>query len=269
MSIYNGEKVEYFRQSMESVLNQTLKADEIILIRDGKVYKELQDCIDYYVNNFKEISYYPFDENKGLGNALNYGVGVAKNELIFRMDTDDIAVKDRFEKQYNYLSNNPDIAVLGGQIYEFIDTPNSTVAKRDVPISNEDIYLFFKSRNAFNHMTVAFRKSIVLEAGNYQELHYLEDYYLWSRMVAIGAKFHNLEDVLVYARIGEDMYRRRGGIKYFRAWRMLLKYKLRNKQINFLEYIKTLTVRFVVQVLMTNQMRGWVLKKFSRKGVSK
>ena len=110
-----------------------------------------------------------------------------------------------------------------------------------------------------------FSKQDVIDAGNYIELHFVEDYYLWCRMYLRGYKFANLPEIIVYARIDENMYQRRGGYKYFKAWKVLEKFKLENRITNKNEFIKTLAMRFCVQVLAPNKLRGFILKKFARK----
>ena len=265
MSVYKNEKAEFFKESIESVLQQTVLPDEIILIRDGIVPGELQKVIDFYVKNYDIIKYIPLEVNGGLGNALNIGVREAKNDLVARMDSDDICEKNRFELQIKYFIDNPDVAVCGGQILEFINSPDEPEKKREVPLKHEDICEFIKLRNPFNHMTVMFKKSAVIDAGNYIELPFVEDYYLWCRMFLNGAKFANLKDVLVNVRIGKDMYRRRGGYKYFKSCLTLEKFKYRNHIIGKLCYIKTVSSRFIVQVLMPNNIRGWFMKTFLRK----
>ena len=266
MSVYKGEKTEFFQEAMESVLNQTVVPDEIVLIRDGIVYDELQAAIDYYVDEYSNlVTYIPLEANRGLGNALNAGVLAARNELIARMDTDDICVPDRFEKQLSYMNNHSDISVCGGQICEFVDSKDQVAGIRKVPEDNAAINSFIRSRNPFNHMTVMFRKSDVLKAGNYLDMHYVEDYYLWCRMLINGCQFGNLGNVLVYARIGKDMYRRRGGYKYFCSWKQLEKFKKDNGIINWGRYMRTLTMRFIVQVLTPNFLRGMIMKRFARK----
>ena len=265
MSVYKNERVDYFRAAVDSVLGQTLLPDEIILVRDGPVSDEMQAAIDDYVQKNKLFHYIPLEQNGGLGNALNIGLQAAQNEIVARMDTDDICVEDRFERQMRYFEAHPDVAVCGGQILEFIDSPEELVCKREVPTTHEAIRCFMCTRNSFNHMTVMFRKSAVMAAGNYIDLYFMEDYYLWCRMLLQGAVFGNMEDVLVYARIGKDMFRRRGGYKYFKSWLTLEKFKLRHHMTGRMRYIRTVTMRFVVHVLLPNRVRGWVLKTFSRR----
>lgn len=265
MSVYKNESVSNFRESMDSMLNQTLLPDEIVLMRDGPVPDELQQVIDEYVAANNLISYYPLDENQGLGIALSIGVKKAKYDYIARMDTDDVAFLNRFELQTKYMEENPEISVCGGQIYEFIGTTENVVGKREVPTDHEGICQFMRKRNSFNHMTVMFRREDVLAAGNYQDMYLVEDYYLWCRMLNLGYKFGNLDEVLVYARTNEDMYQRRGGYKYFKSWKMIEQYKRETGITTFKEYASTLIMRFTVQILMPNKVRGAILKKFSRR----
>lgn len=266
MSVYAKEKTEYFSAAIESILNQTLLPDEIVLVRDGAVPSDLQECIDRFLASYGALfTYVPLEKNVGLGIALNHGVQQAKNEWIMRMDTDDIAVPNRFELQAKYIAQHPDVDVLGGQIQEFVDLSEPFVSKREVPLEHDEIVRFMRMRNPMSHMTVAFKKSAVLNAGNYVDMFYVEDYYLWCRMALAGCKFANLPETLVYARIGRDMYRRRGGYKYFRSSKRLEKFKCQNKMISRIGYMKNVVMRFCVQVLCPDAMRGVIMKCFARK----
>lgn len=266
MSVYKNETVSNFKQAIDSIINQTLMPDEIVLMRDGPVPDELQKVIDEYVYIHTDlISYYPEDVNLGLGNALRLGVQKARYKYIARMDTDDIALPNRFELQVRFMEDHPEISVCGGQTFEFIGDVSNKTGKREVPLNHNDIAVFMKKRNAFNHMTVMFKKQDVLDAGNYKEMYLVEDYYLWLRMLDRGYKFANLPDVLVYARSSDDAYQRRGGRKYFESWHKIEIFKLMHGITNKKEYYSTLIMRFSVQVLMPNKVRGFILRKFSRK----
>lgn len=265
MSVYKNESIENFKESMDSVLSQTHMPDEIVLMRDGPVPDDLQAVIDDYVKANSCISYYPLEVNQGLGIALSIGVEKAKYDYIARMDTDDIAVSNRFEIQTKYMEDHPEIDVCGGQIYEFIDNIDNIAGKREVPLKHDEIKNFMKRRNSFNHMTVMFKKESVLQAGNYQDMYLVEDYYLWCRMLNLGYKFGNIDEVLVYARTNLDMYQRRGGFKYFKSWKMIEDYKRSTGITGLRDYISTLTMRFVVQILIPNKLRGYILKTYSRK----
>lgn len=267
MSVYKNEKPENFVEAMDSVLDQTLLPNEIIVMRDGPVSDRMQNTIDRYLKGkYGSIfSYYPMEQNQGLGNALKIGVEKAKYDYIARMDTDDIAEPNRFEFQTSFMEKHPEISVCGGQIYEFIGSKGNVAGKREVPLTHDEISEFMRKRNPFCHMTVMFKKQDVLDAGNYIEMHLVEDYYLWCRMFIKGYRFANLPEILVYARTDENMYQRRGGYKYFLSWKAIEKFKLDNGITKRSEYMKTLAMRFCVQVLTANKVRGIILKKFARK----
>ena len=264
MSVYKNEKVEYFIQAVDSLLNQTIRPEQIVLVRDGSVYAALQNVIDKYVNDYSDVfTYLPLEQNGGLGNALRYGLTYCRNELIGRMDTDDISVSNRFEKQLEFMKNNPDVDILGGNISEFTNEPTEIVDYRIVPQTHEDICLYLKSRSPFNHVTVMFKKSALEKAGSYESFYLFEDWYLWVKMYLSGAKFANINVVLVNVRIS-DMANRRGGMKYYRSCVKLLNYMKKNQVIGFGKYAKTCVVRFCGYVLLPNKMREWAYKKFLR-----
>lgn len=265
MSVYFKEKPDNLRQALDSMCNQTVVADEIVMIEDGPLTEELYAVLDEYSEKsgikFVRIKN---DENLGLGVSLNRGVPVCTNELIARMDTDDISQPDRCEKQLAAFVNSPELDVVGTQISEFTDTPEESVGKRIVPCEHGEICRFLKSRSPFSHPSVMFKKSSVLSAGNYLDMHFNEDYYLWVRMYLNGARFANLNEVLLNMRVSPDMYERRGGIKYYKNQKQLYKFMYKNKIISFGEYTKMKIVKFTLQVLMTNKMRRWAYGKFAR-----
>ncbi len=205
-----------------------------------------------------------FKENQGHGNARRAGLEACTNDIVSLMDADDICISDRFEQQLKYYAEH-DIDIVGGDIAEFIGSPDNVVAYRNVPITDREIKQYMKKRCPFNQMTVMFKKSSVQSAGGYIDWYCDEDYYLWLRMAQNGCKMMNTGTVLVNARVGEDMYNRRGGWKYFKSEAKLQKYMKKNKIIGFGTYISNVTKRFIVQVLMPNKLRAWVFKKFARK----
>ena len=264
MSVYKNEKVEYFIQAVDSLLNQTVQPEQIVLVRDGTVYEELQCAIDEYIGKYPELfTYLPLEQNGGLGNALRYGLTFCRNELVGRMDTDDISVAGRFERQLDFMKSNPDVDIVGGNISEFVTSPDKIVDYRIVPQSHEEISKYLKSRSPFNHGTVIFKKSSLEKVNSYENFYLFEDWYLWIKMFLSGAKFANLNVVLVNNRIS-DMANRRGGIKYYRSCVRLLKYMKKHGVIGLGKYLKTCVIRFCGYVLLPNRMREWAYKKFLR-----
>lgn len=266
-SVYKNDKPEFVEKALESITTaQSLPPDEVVLVVDGPVPSALESLISLHEKKGKGLYHVIWlKENGGLGNALKLGVEVAKNDIIVRMDSDDVASPDRFRKQIEYLQNNPDCDVVGGQMTEFIDKEDNIVASRIVPQTNEEIHSWLRSRCPLNHVTVAMRRSKVLEVGNYMDWHYNEDYYLWIRMAEAGYKFANLPDTLVNVRVGKDMYARRGGWKYFKSEKGLQDYMLKKKMISIPRYLFNVAVRFGVQVAMPNSLRAVVFQELFRK----
>ena len=266
-SVYKNDKPEYIRVALDSLLvQQTVKPDEIVLVQDGPVSHETSRLLLEYKDNYGEkLNVIRLTQNKGLGNALMLGVENAKYDIVARMDSDDICAPDRFEKQLAYLESHPECDIVGGQITEFIDTPDNIVGKREVPCDNEAIYHYMRSRCALNRPTVMFKKKAVLDAGNYQDWFWNEDYYMWVRMMEQGCVFANLPDVLVNMRSGIDQYGRRGGMKYFKSEIGIKKLMLEKGMITRKEYIVNYIQRFIIQLMLPNSVRGWVFRTFARK----
>lgn len=266
-SVYRNDKPEFVRVALDSMLvEQTLKPSEIVLVRDGSVPVDLERLLFEYEARYSDVMHIiRLDKNGGLGNALKLGVETAKYDIVARMDSDDICLPNRFELQLQYLYKHPEIDIIGGQMTEFIDTPDNIIGKRVVPCTNNEIYNFMKGRCALNHVTVMFRKEAVLKVGNYQDWFWNEDYYLWVRMMMAKCVFANLPDLLVNVRSGEDQYARRGGMKYFKSEESIQRLMLDNHLINWGGYFSNVAKRLIVQLLLPNWLRGWVFRTFARK----
>ena len=256
MSVYFKEQVSYLKESIDSLLKQTLKPSEIVIIFDGPLTKELYALLDKYKNDYPEIfKYVQLEKNVGLGKALEIGVNECSYELIARMDSDDICHPERFEKQITFLKNNPDIKVLGSWIAEFEASPEKLESIRKVPVNFEEIKEYAKTRNPLNHMTVVYWRDAVLDAGNYQTLLWNEDYYLWARILNKNMKIMNLPEVLIYARAGADMFGRRGGVKYFKREIELQSKFLEMNFINRKTFLKNVMIRGLVRVIPNSVKR--------------
>ena len=266
MSVYKNDNPDFFRTAVESVLvNQTVKPNELVLVVDGPVPESLKQMILNVQQECNEVKIIWLDKNGGLGNALKIGLSECSNEVVARMDSDDIASATRFQQQLEYIDNNPAIDIVGGQITEFIDSPDNIVGRREVPYDCASLKEYTKRRCPFNHMTVMFRKSAVLKSGGYEDWHYNEDYFLWIRMLLTECKFANLPQVLVNVRVGKDMYARRGGWKYFKSEAGIQRYMFDKGVISFPRYGYNVLGRFVLQVVMPNSLRAFLFQKLFRK----
>ena len=267
ISVYRNDKPEFVARALDSVTSlQTRKPNEIVLVVDGPISSNLAELIkEREITSSGLYNIIWLSENRGLGNALQIGVEAAKYEIIARMDSDDISVPDRFEKQISFLAEHPECDIVGGQISEFIGSEDNIIGKRIVPCDNKDILMWLKGRCPFNHMTVTALRSRILEVGNYLEWHFNEDYYLWIRMALAGCNFANLPEILVNVRVGKEMYSRRGGWKYFKSEKGLQDYMLNHKMISLQRYAYNVLGRFVIQVLMPNRLRAFAFKTIFRK----
>lgn len=265
MTVYKNTNLENLKQSIDSMLNQTTAAEQIIIVFDGPVPEKVSEYIYELKNKNDELwTVVELKENKGQGLAARAGMAQCRNDLVARMDDDDIMIPTRIEKQIAYMQEHPQIDVLGGNIAEFIGDISNIVGKRILPSKNQDILRYQKSRCPMNQVTTIMKKFKVDSAGGYQHWHFNEDSYLWARMTLAGCEFANLQEILCYVRVGEDMYRRRGGYKYYKSERDLFKFMYKNKIINWLEYQEAKLIRFIVQVLMPNSVRQWFFKTFAR-----
>lgn len=263
MSVYTKEKPEYLKEALNSVFHQTLVPNEVVLIQDGPLTAELLDVIEDYKRNYPQFVTFAFSENVQLGRALAKGVELCSYELIARMDTDDIAVLERFERQYGYMQKHPEVIACGGWMEEFNDEGTYSKMKQ-MPEQDAEIRKYARYRNPLNHMTVMFRREQVLKAGNYRHFPYLEDYDLWSRMLMGQGQFYNMPVVLVRMRNNDNVYERRGGWSYFRQYMSLRKMQRQIGLVNRREYV----VAYLLTMIMTLQptfLRKGFYQKILRK----
>ena len=264
MSVYFKEKPTYLDLSLKSVFNQTIKPNEVVLVEDGKLTKELDTIISKYEDNYPNIlKVIKYEKNRGLGIALHDGLLKCSNDIVFRMDTDDICSTNRFEKQLDVFKNN-NVDVVGSNICEYDDEMKNITGMRIVPEKDEDIKKLAKKRNPMNHMTIAYKKQSVIKAGNYMDMAYFEDYYLWIRMIKNNCVFYNVQDSLVNVRGGKEMIKRRGGIKYIKPILNFEKTLLDLKLINISEYLKNVIGRVMISIV-PNWFRTLTYKVVLRK----
>ena len=261
---YKNDNPKDFETAFLSIYNQTVRPDEIIITVDGQIPQDLNELVNLLEHDYKAVVLRS-EHNNGIGFAHAEAVKHAQYDWIAIMDADDISVHDRFEKQLSYLVEHPEIDIIGSQIEEFIGATDNIVGKRVVPQCDNDIKRYLKKRCPMNHMSIMFKKKSVLYAGNYQDWHYNEDYFLYCRMLLNSAVFHNLPDTLVYVRVGGEMYKRRGGWKYFKSESKLQGWMFNHKIISFPRYCINVFIRFCVQLLMPNWLRGFIFQKLFRK----
>ena len=265
MSVYYKEKPDNLRQSMESIFAQTMPTNDFVLVCDGPLGDDLNAVIDEMMEKHSDVlQVIRLEKNMGLGNALNTGMKHCRNELVARMDSDDISYPNRCERQIQVFKGMPEGSIVSGTVEEFSGTPEKVDARRVLPESHEEILSFAKKRNPFNHPCVMYKKSAVEAAGGYQDFYLLEDYYLWIRMLLNGAKGYNIQEPLLWMRAGSEMYKRRAGWKYAKSQMLLFKYMKEAEFIGSKQYIESAIFRGISSA-MPNCIRRFLFKTILRK----
>ena len=308
MSIYKSDQPELVRVALDSLLQQTLLPNEIVIVADGPVPAELEQVVSSFKCQVSKIrttpnpslkptpspslkgrgedyppetrnqnletrnqkpetivTYLPQEKNGGLGEAMRIAAEAAKYDYLARMDSDDICLPDRFEKQMKCFEEDPELSLVGGMITEFDGEPENIIAKRILPLEDAEIKKMMRGRCAVNHVTVIFKKADLMKSGNYQPFWKQEDHYLWARMMEHGCKFRNIPDVVVNVRSGKDQIARRGGLRFYKSVVRVFWYMYRHGLISFGYFLYICTVRGIVQVLMPNKLRTWVYLHLLRK----
>jgi glycosyltransferase involved in cell wall biosynthesis len=267
MSVYAKEKPSYFRESLDSVLRQTAPPEQVVLVCDGPLGADLEAVVDGFASAHPDLAtLVRLPENAGLGPALNAGLAACRCELVARMDTDDIAVPDRMQRQLAAFEETEGLAVLSAAVAEFRnDDPDDVMAVRRVPLSHEEIVRFARRRCPFNHPCAMYRKSAVLSVGGYRVFPLFEDYHLWVRMLMDGAKARNLPDVLLRMRAGEGMYRRRGGFAYLRKSWAFRRFLLSSGFASLADVLAALIPQAFV-TLLPNRLRMAAYRSYLRGG---
>ena len=262
MSVYKNDRAEWVKEAVDSMLEQTVKPDEILILVDGDISKDLKILLKS-LEKEETIKIKYFHKNRGLGLVLRDGVNMAKNELIARMDADDVSTLDRCELQLKKFQQNPDLDLVGGNFYEFMSHMDKKISLKKYPILNEDIKKFARRRNPFAHPSVMFRKSSVIKCGNYRNVSLCEDYDLWSRMIQCKCKCENVDKAILNMRVNEKFYYRRGGFSYMKK---IINFKYTLLQRDFYsisDFLYTVSASIFVSMI-PNQLRKIVYLRYLR-----
>lgn len=265
MSLYRKENPEYLRQALDSMLAQTALPDEMVLVEDGPLTKALYDVLSEYEKHSPvPLRRVRSEKNIGLGLALNLGLAHCRNELVARMDTDDIALPRRCEKQLQRFAEKPELALLGAWVDEFSASPDQVISTRAVPLSHEEIYAFAKRRSAFNHPAVMYRKSAVQAQGGYGDLRRNQDVDLFGRMLYAGCRAENIGESLLYFRCNADLARRRRSWINTKSYIQTIRRFWKMGYASFLDYAIVAAAQ-TVMFLCPVGVQQWLYKTFLRK----
>ena len=257
MSVYIKEKPEYIEACMQSLAVQTLMSFEVVLVEDGPISSGVKAVIDQFRGTLNIVSVL-LPKNNGLAYALNEGLKHCSYDLVARMDTDDIAMPNRFEKQIAFMKENHDIAVCSGFIEEFNDM-DKVLSQRTLPVKHDDLVRFAKKRSPLSHPAVIFRKQVVLSVGGYPRFPHAEDYALWTLLIVRDYKLANLPDILVKMRSGSEMMKRRG-YECLKHEVKFLKFQRSIGFLSFYQFVFNLLARTVVR-LSPLFIKRWLYKE--------
>ena len=261
MSLYKKEHPEYLRLALDSMINQTVKPDEIVLVEDGPLTEELYAVVEEYKDHLTTVVN---EKNVGLGLALNKGLEACRNDLVARMDTDDISKPDRCEKQLKRFEEKPELAIVGSHIDEFVGDPSNVISQRRVPTDSQSIYEYAKKRSAFNHPAVMYRKSAVMDEGGYSDLKRNQDVDLFGRMLFKGYKAENIDEALLWFRSSDELAARRKSWENTKSYIATIKKFWKMGYSSFFDYTMVAMAQ-TGMYLMPVSVQNWVYKRFLRK----
>jgi glycosyltransferase involved in cell wall biosynthesis len=242
VSVYDGDRPDYVRRALRSaVADQTVRPDQVIIVRDGPVRGELAQCLDEIAAScVSPVTFVPLENNSGLGPALDCGLAASWYDVIARMDADDIAMPHRFEVQLPLIA---EADIVGSGLLEFVEDTDQIVGQRVPPVDADHIARYARVHDPFNHPTVVYRRQAVLAAGGYGDHPLMEDYALFARMIQGGARTVNVAQPLVFYRVGKTAYRRRGGTALLRSELRLQREFLRSGFTSPAEFVRNVLVR--------------------------
>ena len=210
MLVYFKADPTEFDMAIRSMMEQTLPPDEFVLVCDGPLNAELDAVVKKYEDAYPDIFNVVRIEMKiGIGPCANRGLNECHNEIVVRMDADDIAVPTRCARQIAEFIKDPTLDIVGGYIVEFEEGKEDSGLVREVPLEHDELLKYAQRRIPFNNVTVAMRRSRALAVGGFFSLARGEDYDLYCRMLINGAKGKTLPKVLVRCRVNQDAYARR------------------------------------------------------------
>lgn len=269
MSVYKKDEPAFLKQAIDSMLEQTIKCNQFVIVEDGPLPQSLQKTIDDYKSKNKKLfTIVPLKENVGLGRALDEGLKHCRNELVARMDADDISKSERCEKLLALFDNEPKLSLAGTNVDEFYDEPDNVVSSRKVPSDYESIKKFIRRRSPFNHPTVMLKKSEVIRCGGYGKMKRKQDLDLFSRMINTDCYALNINESLLLFRSNADNYKRRKSWEYCKSYIDVVKENYKRG------YCSKLDLAYVIAgQLFLHFSPSWLMKrasdKYLREGKSK
>lgn len=266
-TLYAKEKPEFLRACLDSMLAQTVPPSEYVIVKDGPLTEELENVLSEYAQRYEIFKMVCLNENMGCGEASIAGMNACTYDLVARIDSDDISMPNRCELEIKCFMEDPELVVVGSDMYEFEEDPSVIVSEKKMPYSQEEIYKFGKRRNPFNHSTVMMRKSIVQKHGGYAPIRRALDLELFTKLLYQGCKCKNLDKPLVLFRTGNSRVKRKKNWTNLKCDLGVYKRNYKEKYISLFDLF-FVTVRQVVFFLMPDGLARFLYSKIYRKKVS-
>lgn len=265
MSVYGKEDAEFLEESIKSILNQTHLTNDFVIICDGELSHELYEVLHSAQETHSDIiRVIRLKEHVGTAKAANLAIRLCRNELIGKMDSDDIALPERFEMQVRRIMLHPELDIIGSYIEEFSSDTGEKIAIRKVPLSSAAVLKYARMRMPFNNQTILFRRSAALSCGGYSdELLRCEDYDFVVRMLMNGAVGGNIPKVLVRYRVTKDNLKRRRNLRNTKAFIEVRYRMLKSGFSGLLDFIIPCGMQLLLFALPSS-LTGVIYKKLMR-----
>lgn len=264
MTVYAKETASNLDMAITSMMKQTIPTNDFVLVCDGDLNDDLDGVIHNYTMTYPGIfNVIRIPKNPIWAEVLNLGLKNCKNELVSRMDSDDISVLDRCEKLLKCFSDNPDVDVVGSALAEFTDNPKDIDCTRLLPESHEKIVKFAVNRCPMNHATVMYKKSKIISCGGYEYYPAFEDYQLWIKLIMANCTLYNLQESLYLMRAGDNLYSRRGGRKYSKQMIRFRKWMYNQGFISYFKYIY-ICVGSSIVYNVPNKLKAFIYRNLLR-----
>ena len=203
MTVYHGTNERDLERALDSLRAQTRPADELVIVADGPVSEGVRRVVE---RQDARVIWLP--ENVGAGPASQAGLATIHSDYTARLDSDDAAKPGRFARQLEYLETHPEVGALGSAVEEFAETPGDTGKVRALP---ENPHAYAKINSPVNNPSVMLRTRAVKDVGGYNDVHFMEDYDLYARLIAGGWQVRNLPEALTDFQVTDAQFSRRTG----------------------------------------------------------
>ncbi len=250
MSVYHRDDPVHLEQALDSIVNQTRMPDQVVVVADGPLTDVLENVLCEYKSRYNNLFFIMrLAIHQCPAKAWNHGLSQCRNDLVARMDADDISLPQRFEKQVDFFGKNPQVDVVGSYYSEFEKDVQRPVAMYRPPTDHKKILRYARTRNPLCHPSVMYKKQSVMDCGGYINIPGFTDYYLWVRMLKSECVFANIPEVLLHYRGGREIMARRGGLAYIRNEYVFFKESYRLGFISLASFAGNVVIRPFIRIL--------------------